>query len=46
MHYMFSATLKTAQGYLQIYILQTANNPFQSINKMLKALKTAFLNLN
>jgi hypothetical protein len=46
MYYMFLATLETAQGHLQTYILQTTNNPFRSVNKILKALKTAFLNLN
>jgi len=43
---MFSATARTAQGYLLIRMSRSVNNPFRSVNEMFKVLKTAFLNLN
>jgi hypothetical protein len=46
MHYVFSATSGAAQKHLLPRMLQTAINPFRSVNQMLTVLETAFVNPN
>ena len=46
MHYVFSVTSGVAQNHLQSRMLQTANNPFRSVNEMIKVLETASINPN